>query len=209
MKVYIREALKPAQLSVSFLAITVGITVLQVRPWAIETAKKSAATIDMAGRAMSNLDAASKSLKKASEDESKYLNTALPQLTGRVDGVLDNASAVLYGLRGTVRRMDAIADSANETLVSTRSDLDSLHGAIEQSRVSIQGLQPIEADADTLLKNPDIPKILTNAERTTANVAGTTKDVQGAVHAYLHPTWAQKVKNFFVNTGIEVAKFFF
>jgi hypothetical protein len=85
LKAYFMRALLPSQLGISFLAIVAGITVLQVRPWLIVSAKKIAATVDVAGRAMTNLDAASKSLKKASEDESSYLNTALPQLTARIN----------------------------------------------------------------------------------------------------------------------------
>jgi len=209
MKAYLREALRPAQLAIAFLCVSVGLTVLQLRPWLIATAEKSTATVDLAGRAMTNLDSASLALKTAANDESRYLELTLPQFTTRIEGTLDDANAILSSLRGTAGKLDTLADSANQVLTSTRTQVDALAPVIDQTRQSVQGLQPLEADLDAVIKDPDIPKTIYNVQQATKRVSGTTADVQQAVHAYLHPTWAQKVKNFLLNTGVEVGKFFF
>lgn len=208
LKAYLIRALQPAQLSIAFLCIVSGVTVLQLRPWLISAAMKSAATVDMAGRAMTNLDGASKSMKIAADNETKYLQQTIPQIASRINGTIDNANAVLSDLRGPIGRMDGLAGAANQVLISTKSRIDELQPVIDQSRQSIQGLQPLESDLDVVIKNPEIPQTIHNVQEVTANVDGTTKDVQGAVHSYLHPTWAQKLKSLLLNSGVEVAKFF-
>jgi uncharacterized protein YoxC len=199
MNAYLREALRPAQLSISFLAISIGITVLQVRPWAITTAKRSAAVVDMAGRAMTNLDSASKSLKKASEDESEYLNNALPQLTQRINGVIDNANglvsdvrsatrsanSLVNDLRGTAGKLDNVADSANQVLISAKADTDAA--------------RPVVNDIDAFIKSPDLTETMKHVNGVSSHMDGITGDAQIKFHYLLYPEsckgkwcWAKK-----------------
>lgn len=212
MREYLRAALQPAQLGIAFLSISAGVTVLQLRPWLIGTAKKSEATVDYAGRAAKHIDKVAGISEDAASRERDFLRDYLPKLAGESEALLGSARLSIESL---TRTSEGLNDSQHRIT-------DATVGTLNQAKRNLRGLQPTEkeiadtipyirksvTDIDALALNQDIPKTLHNVQETTGNVDGTAKDVQQAVHAYLHPTLPKRIWGWVEGTGLDVAKFF-
>lgn len=143
--------------------------------------------LELGGRSLRNLDATTIALKSAA-------------------GVLDRTMAeferekpnLVKSLSG---RLDAIQDSLSEPLSAVTVDLDSIHQQVDsigmETQAQLKLLTPILQDLDltikssnTLVANPDIPKVIdqavgtmTNLNKTTANLVKLTTPVNILVQA--------------------------
>lgn len=212
MREYLRAALLPAQLGIAFFSIASGVTVLQLRPWLIGTAKKAEATVDYAGRAAQHIDKVAGISEDAANRERDFLRDELPRLASSARWIIGDA-------RNSLSHVDDLLGSLRQTSDGLN---DSQHRIADATVGAINGLQPTEkeiadtipyirksvTDIDALALNPDVPRTLSNVQKVTANVDGTTADIRGAVHSYLHPTLPKRIWGWIEGTGLDVAKIF-
>lgn len=154
--------------------------------------------------------------RKASAMELKVL----PQLTNAIQGTVAQSTATLVAVQ-------QLAAQGSDTIVSVGNQSNAL---LKTANQTIADLQPVEHGAtgtmlalqdsantlNKVLANPAIPDTIANLDTTafqlglaSTNIASTTGDVQKAVHAYLYPTWLQKLIHALTNGAVEAAKFFF
>lgn len=205
MREYLRAALLPAQLGIAFLSIASGVTVLQLRPWLIGTAKKAEATVDYAGQAAHHIDKVAGISEDAANRERDFFKYEIPKLASESDGLLVDGRAVLNSL---ARTSDGLNDSQHRIADATVGAINGLQPTEKEIADTIPYIRKSVTDIDALALNQDIPKTLHNVQETTSNVDGTTKDVQQAVHAYLHPTLPKRIWGWVEGTGLDVAKIF-
>jgi hypothetical protein len=114
-----------------------------------------------------------------------------------------------------------IASDTHAALAKVSTDLDSVKSTVDGLQPSEQALTAELGEAEkataavtALASDPNLREMAANlnaasenANMTLAHASATTADVQQAVHAYLHPSWAAKIWHGITNTGVEVAKF--
>lgn len=132
--------------------------------------------------------------RQASADEERYLKQQLPVITTQTERTLADADVLLRNLQGTSTALGDTARSATGVLDATRTTVADIAPILQQTHETLVGLQPLEvgaaqtlADADTLVKDPDIAASLRNVNEGTAQIAATAKDVREEVHAITHP----------------------
>lgn len=154
-----------------------------------------------------------------------------------VDALLGSATTVLNDTDAAAKKETSVLDAFNTQINSTLSNintavtaitssqgeltahtvqtLDATTAAINNLKPVVSSLQTTVADIDSTVKNPAIAQtveqvheLTIQATGTASNLNKTTADVQQAVHTYLHPSWATKLKNLLLNTGTELGKYF-
>lgn len=179
MKQFLRECLKPAQVSIAFLCISGGVTVLQLRPWLVGTAAKAEGAVDKAGRAMGNLDDASKSLKAAADSQVNSIGT----LGGKINGTIDSANAAISNLGGVAGNVVTLAQHATATVDAATKTLSALQADLEALKKPIENLAPIEAQVTETIPEVKLAFVNLNALATDGDIKKTIGNVQGMTHS--------------------------
>ena len=183
--------------------------------WAIRIEKSIDADAQEAHRVLLEAGLTAREARLASTEERAYLANELPALTERTKRTLDDTDALLQTLRATSGALTDTAHSATGLLNAARGPVDGISLTLDQTRIALAGLTPVEEaatftiqDTDTLVKSPDISASLHNVSQGTAELAATAKDVREEVHAVTHPKPLVSVINWLLKIGAAVGGHF-
>ena len=162
-----------------------------------------------------DLDDTINDLHKSTPLVPKLINDARLTLDNANKAAIDERMYFEQEMPGLMAQVNATLDQAHGTLAAYQTTGESLTAAAN-------GLLPVETnaaltlkDADSVIANPRIPKLLTHADDATAATAATMQhlsatsgDVQVAVHNYLHPSWAARLTGFFTTAAHAAVNWF-
>lgn len=163
--------------TVSFAAITVGITVLQLRKTVIATdvviqaiGNKTTQTLTNVNRLIVIAGAAASEAQKASADQRQFLKL----VDNKVSKDLDDLALV--------------ESAATDALTQTAQTARAIQPVLATTQDAIAGLQPIELqltesakNANVLLTDPTIPKTLQSIQETAIHTDGAMAATEGTM----------------------------
>ena len=187
-----------ALLSVAFVCCSVGYEVLQARVLIAQgdvVLKKAGTTLDALQATTAKLDLTIKELQypilQAGVTSKKEADM--------LDGWNAEITRTLRDVDAAVVTLDAsTASVSNETVQAMRqigSTVENVNPALNQATLALEQSQVELQSANRILTDPNIARTLANTADATEHMSATTSDVQGAVHAYLHPSWKVRLFN--------------
>ncbi|MGC9198826.1 MAG: hypothetical protein ACP5E5_07790 [Acidobacteriaceae bacterium] len=108
------------------------------------------------------------------------LETIAPHADETLDAVSGTVGSAVGSLRLITGEMAPVLDSANTAV----RDLDTTAKGVQPDEAAMQ--RSME-DFDALLRSPEVPATLEDAQRVTHNLAATTTDFQQKFHVFLFP----------------------
>jgi hypothetical protein len=125
------------------------------------------------------------------------VNKSVLELTKSEHDLTLHSVQSLDAVTSEVKGLQAVTDASTSLLASAKGTVDGLNRVVSDPAISqtLANVQEATKESVPLLKQ---------STATMNNLSGTTKDVQEAVHGYLHPTWPQRVLGW-LETGAKVA----
>lgn len=137
--------------------------------------------------------------------------------TGRLQQTIDELQYPIVQFGLTSKKEADVLDGWNKQMTQTLTDLDAAIGSVNRgttaiSSETVKAMRQVDTtvanvdptlresaktlrSANRILSDANVAKTLKNTEQATQHLSDTAGDVQGAVHAYLHPGWKTRLFN--------------
>lgn len=161
-------------LSIAFAGLKLALFVDLMEPKAILATENLDRTIIITGGAMTNLEKATRSLRKQEDDEAAYVET----LSLKLSAIADNANSSVTKLNTALDGLSALVAHSDSETARIAKDADlALQGiapSLANLNTDLAEMQPILKNAAEVTGNPTLPLTMANLEHSSENLVKIT-----------------------------------
>ncbi len=175
------EVFRDAGAGVAFLALAFGVVKMTLlidvlEPKLLVTVENVDRVTIITGRAMSNLEQATRALKKQEDLQAQ----SIVLLTGKISVIADSANRTVGRVNDTLGSLGVMIDAANGSVTrvsnAAAATLADLQPALRSLNTELEQLPAVTRDLDKSMV--ELTPVLTNMQAITGNTAAVTGDLQ-------------------------------